>query len=270
MTKEKKNIVWVAAVSVLLSAVFLGAEYIGVKVGLFGSGMQKILVDSAFRLVFGCIAMGLLVHFSEGSVKELFTNRIPRVIWLLMIPIYVFFLSYLLGFGMVEEVSLKGLPIFAAVVLDQIMTGWWEESANRGLIMEPFRKHYGERKMRVIAVVLSGVIFGLTHIFNAAFFGGSILDSCYTAFCTGMWGMFIAAIYMVSDNLLLVMAIHAIWDILVRIPGNFFITGSEPTSLAVAGEVLRTVIDPFLLGVLAIVIALKFGEKTEKTVPEVR
>ena len=262
---KNNNIVKSAVISTALTAVFLAAEFIGVKVGLFGSGMQKILVDSAFRLGFGCIAMGLLVHFSEGSVKELFTNRIPRVVWLLLIPVYVYFLSYLLGFGMVEEVSLKGLPIFAAVVLDQIMTGWWEESANRGLIMEPFRKHYGERKMRVIAVVLSGAIFGLSHIFNAAFFGGSILDGCYTAFCTGMWGMFIAAIYMVSDNLLLVMLIHAVWDILVRIPGNFFITGSEPTSLAVAGEVLREVIDPYLLGVLAIIIAVKFNPKGAKT-----
>ena len=179
-----------------------------------------------------------------------------------MIPIYVYFLSYLLGLGMVEStVPISNCLPFLTVVLQQVTTGFYEETACRGIIMSPFEERTDDRKARVAAVVISGVIFGMSHSLNFLF--GGTFDLGATAllvFCTGMWGMFVAAVYLVSHNLLFVMVLHAVWDIWVRLPGIFFETSFEPTALAKVGETLRTIIDPFMMCILAIVIALVYDK----------
>ncbi len=232
---------------------------------LFGSGVRLYLVDSGFRIVFGIIGLVILAYFRGGQLKDRFTNPVPKSVWLLLIPVYVYLLSYFLSFGMVERASLKNSLPFLAVILQQVTTGLYEETASRGIVMTAFEDKLDDKRMRVLHVVLSGVIFGLTHCLNSLF-GGSFdfLDTLSTVFCTGMWGMFIAAIYMVSDNLLLVMGVHAVWDIWIRIPNAFFAFSEEPTTLATAGEVLRTVLDPFVMGILGIIIALKYDKFTKK------
>ncbi len=115
--------------------------------------------------------------------------------WLLLIPVYVYFISYFTEISMVEIVSGKYWVLFLGSVLQQITTGLFEETVSRGIVMSAFRSHYENFKWRLSAVIISGVGFGLSE---------------------------------------------------------------EVTVIASAGQVLRDVIDPFLLGILAIVICIKY------------
>lgn len=241
----------------LITFVFLMAEFIASKAGLFGNELKSYVVDSIFRIIFGAIGLIILVKVCHENLKEVCTNKIPKVIWLLLIPVYVYFISYFTEISMVEIVSGKYWVLFLGSVLQQITTGLFEETVSRGIVMSAFRSHYENFKWRFSAVIISGVVFGLGHIFNFLF-GGSVGDSLIQAFTSACWGMFIAALYMVSNNLILVMAIHTIWDIWIRIPDFFFGLSEEVTVIASAGQVLRDVIDPFLLGILAIVICIKY------------
>lgn len=265
MKTLKQNIVKAALAGAFVNFAFVFVE-LACYPELFGSGVRLLLVDSGFRIVFGAIGLVILALFRGGRLKDRFTNPIPKSVWLLLIPMYVYFLSYFLGFGMVERASAKNALPFLAVILQQVTTGLYEETASRGIVMTAFEDRLNDKKMRVLYVVLSGLIFGLSHCLNFLFGSGGfdLLDTLTTVFCTGMWGIFIAAIYMVSGNLLLVMGIHAVWDIWIRIPNAFFAFSEEPTALAAAGEVLRTVLDPFVMGILGIVIALKYDKLTKK------
>jgi membrane protease YdiL (CAAX protease family) len=107
----------------------------------------------------------------------------------------------------------------------------------------------------MIAVVTSGLIFGLSHMFNFLF-TGDVSGSVSQEKLNFAWGMFKAAIYMISDNLLLVIIIHAVWDIWIRIPQFYFNMSEKATVLYSIGEILRFIIHPFVLGIMAILIAM--------------
>ena len=80
---------------------------------------------------------------------------------------------------------------------------------------------------------------------------------------TGLWGAFIAAIYMQSENLLLVMLLHVIWDIIVRIPEFFVTVYSEYSIIYYLDEILRLVVLPFTaVGVALFAFEKKKGRST--------
>lgn len=67
---------------------------------------------------------------------------------------------------------------------------------------------------------ITGVLFGALHILNVLF-NHDILYCLYNALNASAFGIFLAAIYLHSKNITLCMVLHAVWDIMIRIPGNF-------------------------------------------------
>jgi membrane protease YdiL (CAAX protease family) len=86
------------------------------------------------------------------------------------------------------------------VIIQQFATGFFEEAVHRGLMMNGLIVHNTKTvKQRIFTVVIAGAFFGLSHAPNIIF-GENPLLQVPSAF---LWGMFMAAIYMLSDNLLL-------------------------------------------------------------------
>lgn len=264
MKTDKGDAVKCSTLAFFLTFAFLMVEWLALKAGLFGRGLRLYLVDSLFRAIFGTMGMVILGKFCHEDVKSLFTNGIPRVTWLLLIPMYIYFLSYFTMLSMVKGFAGTFPVLFLGSVLQQVTTGYFEEVVSRGIVMSAFKKHYSKVRWRLAAVIVSGVVFGLGHLFNFLF-GGSFLGSLEQAFVTATWGTFLAAIYMVTDNLLLVMVIHTVWDTWIRIPDFFFDLTEGITVLHTIGEITRTIIDPFLLGILAIVICIKYDDVKKRS-----
>ena len=110
-------------------------------------------------------------------------------------------------------------------------------------------------KQRIFTVVIAGAFFGLSHAPNILFGENPLLQvpSCF------LWGMFIAAIFMLSDNLLLVMLLHAFSDSTFRIvKGLFGYVREAPLCLAI--DKARTVIDYVVLPVVAILICVFYDK----------
>ena len=83
---------------------------------------------------------------------------------------------------------------------------------------------------------------------------------------SGARGMFIAAVYIVSDHLLLVMIIHAVWDIIIRIL-NYFIDGyAESVELNLI-YIFKDTIHLGVLPIAAILICMYgFGEGRDEQI----
>ncbi len=251
---DKKGIVIAIVFSLIITAVFLLIEIITQDCFMAAGYRVFYLLDAAIRFIFGIAVAVILFAFFKKSLCKAFTSHIPKSVWLLLIPVYVYFLSYFTLIGVIDSVSAYTLS-FLASALQQLTTGLFEETLYRGIVMKPFEKYYGEKKWRMIAVVTSGLIFGLSHMFNFLF-TGDVSGSVSQAMFTFAWGMFMAAIYMISDNLLLVIIIHAVWDIWIRIPQFYFNMSEKATVLYSIGEILRFIIHPFVLGIMAILIAM--------------
>ena len=71
--------------------------------------------------------------------------------------------------------------------------------------------------------------------------------------------MFVAAIYMVSDNLLLVMGIYTIWDIVVKIP-VYFISEYNKSAMLTGIYVGQDIIQLGIMPIVAILICI-VGDK---------
>lgn len=251
---DKKGIVIAIVFSLIITAVFLLIEII-TKDRFMTAGYRGFyLLDAAVRFIFGIAVAVILFAFFKKSLCKAFTSHIPKSVWLLLIPIYIYFLSYFTLIGVIDSVSAYTIS-FLACAVQQLATGLFEETVYRGIVMKPFEKYYGKKKWRIIAVVTSGLIFGLSHMFNFLF-TGDVSGSVSQAMFTFAWGMFMAAIYMISDNLLLVILIHAVWDIWIRIPQFYFNMSEKVTVLYGIGETLRFIIHPFVLGIMAILIAV--------------
>ena len=259
MKDSKKSPLVTVIAGAALSLAFLLAEWILLQFDVFGSGKRLYLIDSAIRAVFGIFAMLILARFYKDRLKELFTRRIPKKTFILLIPVWICFFVYLLYFFCAEEFTAAYTLSFLACCLQQITTGFYEEAAGRGVVMSGMMEKYKNSvKGRLATVLTSGLVFGGLHVMNFLF-GSSFIDCLWQCFCTFVWGMFVAAIYLYTENLLLPMVIHAVWDIIIRIP-NFFFNISQASALPAVIDGIATVSQLVLMPIAAVLICVYYDK----------
>lgn len=108
---------------------------------------------------------------------------------------------------------------------------------------------------RIRTILITGLAFGLSHSLNFLF-NESVLSCLLQVISCCLWGMFMGAIFMYSKNLTLLMLLHAVWDIVVRIPGAFFILPQNSTPLDTI-DIGGYVIEYLVLTIMALYIARK-------------
>ena len=251
----------------IILAAFYALEVVFVYLDVFSNNNLLLSVDILLRIIFGTVSLILLKNYSNRgeskySVKELFTNRIPAGTWLVLIP---FIIYLILPFLRLTTAYAFGISVGNVLVItQQLAVGYFEEATHRGLMMNGLIKHNTNTiKQRLFSVFIAGAFFGLSHALNIFFGENPLVQVPFTM----LWGMFIAAIYMLSDNLLLVMVLHTLSDTTFRIVKLFGIMQDAPICRAV--EITRDVIEYAVLPVIAILICifydkLKLNAKTKK------
>ena len=209
----------------------------------------------------GTIALVLLRGYSKRgesrfTVKELFTNRIPKGTWLVLIPIILSIIAPFFKLFTAYVFTTSVIVTLTILIVQQFATGFFEEAVHRALMMNGLIMHNTSTvKQRLFTVVIAGAFFGLSHAPNILF-GENPLHQVPACF---LWGMFIAAVFMLSDNLLLVMLLHAFSDSTFRIvKGLFGIVNDAPICRAV--DIGRDVIDYVVLPLIAILICIFYDK----------
>ena len=245
----------------IIMAVFYAIETAMVYLNVFPDNNTLMCADILLRIILGTAALVLLKKLAEQgeskyTVKQLFTNKIPKRTWLVIIPL---FLAIILPFFKLFAAYVFTTKVIVALsiwILQQFATGWFEEAAQRGLLMNGLIKHNtGTVRQRLFTVFIAGAFFGLGHGLNILF-GENPLIQVPSTF---LWGMFVAAVYMLSDNLLLVMILHALSDSTFRIvKGLFGYVQNAPICRAV--DITRNVIEYAILPVTAILICVFYDK----------
>jgi membrane protease YdiL (CAAX protease family) len=248
----------------IIMAVFYAIEIAMVYLDVFPDYNMLLGADIILRIVFGTVSLVLLRNYSKRgeskfTVKQLFTNRIPKGTWIVLIPFILYIIAPFIKLFTAYIFTTNVIVTLSIVIFQQFAVGFFEEATQRGLLMNGLIKHNtGTVKQRLFTVFITGAFFGLTHVLNI-FFGENPLLQVPAVF---LEGMFIAAVYMLSDNLLLVMVLHTLSDSTFRIVNGLFgYVHDAPVCQAVG--ITRNIITYAVLPVLAVLICV-FYDKIKK------
>lgn len=228
-----------------LAALFVVFEFLLITAGISECG---VIVDSCIRAVFGVTALFLMRMIDRDKLGKRFTAKIPKSTWLYCIPFFLYLGVQFLYLPLSESLTTAYLPAFLLTCVQELATGFWEESASKGLVMRGMLlKWKNTVKGRIAAVFVTGVLFGTLHILNVLFVG-DIAACLWQTLYASVFGVFLAAVYLHSENIALCMALHAVWDILIRIPRYF----CENISEGAAADFLYAAQDVLELGLFPI------------------
>ena len=265
--KIKKPIIQAA----IILAIFLVIEIAMVYLNVFPNQNLLYGADTILRIIFGIVSLVLLRSYSkEGetkySVKQLFTNKIPAKTWLVLIPFILSCIAPFFKLFTAYAFTTVVLDTLIIVIIQQFATGFFEEATHRALMMNGLIKYNtGTVKQRLFTVFVAGAFFGLSHAVNI-FFGENPLIQVPA---TLLAGVFFAAIYMLTDNLLLVMLMHAFSDSTFRIVDGLF-GYLHDSSICLAVKYIRNGLEYVILPLIAILICVYYdklkGSQSEDSV----
>ncbi len=266
MTEVKKEIIHPIRSALILMLVFYAIEIPMVLFNVFPEQVTLYTADFFLKCILGTIALVLLIRFykQSGDVKgfrNLFREKISWKVCLLLFPLFIYILLPLLKIPS-GTFTTAVLGLFCINALQQVATGYYEEAVYRGLVMKGLLVYRRDTlKHRIITVLISGGIFGLSHFPNIAFGENPLVQVPSTM----MIGIFWAAIYMCTGNLLLSMCLHALTDLTPRIVGYLFMFESKP-AISSFVSAARDVIDYAAFPIMSIFICVFYNriKKTKK------
>ncbi len=130
------------------------------------------------------------------------------------------------------------LPVYKILLfaLSMILVGLSEELLFRGVIYNVLSDFFGRdtRKGVILTVLWSGFIFGSVHITN--YFSGVSLSGAYFQSVAAIGiGCYFGAIYARTDNLWVLVILHALNDMALDVEGGLFGIGTIADSVSAYG-----------------------------------
>ncbi|MGL4605842.1 MAG: CPBP family intramembrane glutamic endopeptidase [Eubacteriaceae bacterium] len=200
----------------ILALVALVVGEIGVSIFHRGLALWVVLLS---RLILA-LMMLFIIGFFAG--KTTIRWKMDVVSISLLKSRYALVLGFLIGLGALPSVGSLVLALFVGV---------FEESLFRGILFDSLLLRLGETRKGIIqAAILSSFIFGFSHVYLDFFKGNAItvnfvLLALLKTVETGMFGFFLAALYLKTES---------IWGISL-IHGLFYSFSIEPSLLIGTG-----------------------------------
>ena len=124
----------------VIFAVFTGIETAMVYLDVFTDYNMLLCADILLRIIAGTAALVLLAGYSKRgeskyTVKELFSNRIPKWTWLVLIPLILDIIAPFFKLFTAYAFSTSVIVTLTIVIIQQFATGFLEESLHRALMM---------------------------------------------------------------------------------------------------------------------------------------
>ncbi len=149
--------------------------------------------------------MGLLTKKGKGFFKGLPVAIYP-------ICFSLFCLASQTYTALSEKAPLQDMTTILIFILCMFMVGLSEELCTRAIVSESLLEHYGTNKKGIyLAAIVSGILFGLLHLFNLT--SQDTLGTIVQVFAAGAGGITYAAIYFRTGNIWITVFIHMINDI---------------------------------------------------------
>ncbi len=168
--------------------------------------------------------MGLLTKKGKGFFKGLPVAIYP-------ICFSLFCLASQTYTALSEKAPLQDMTTILIFILCMFMVGLSEELCTRAIVSESLLEHYGTNKKGIyLAAIVSGILFGLLHLFNLT--SQDTLGTIVQVFAAGAGGITYAAIYFRTGNIWITVFIHMLNDIGTGAYYGLFNNGNLTTALS--------------------------------------
>jgi membrane protease YdiL (CAAX protease family) len=244
-------ILWVAAQSVF---------------SIFGNllmimtGCSDTLLPQFFGEI-GCILMVIFLLWRTGRLQLLKDRGIGFFRGMLfgIVPI-AFLLIITLTQINFTNAKLNGPLTIFILVLTSLSIGMAEDFLCRGMMAETLLEHFGPDKKGILkAILISSVIFALTHLVNLAESGFSgVLLQVINAFFVGV---LFAAIYFRTGNIMIAAVIHALWDFcgLIQSDNGLFSSNASINDIISSYKFDVSALLTFIMIVVYVFILMRFS-----------
>ena len=199
--------------------------------GILQSGSNTDYLIREFFVL--CVAIVFVFVTGQQHIYKCGTKIILKGLW----SGFVFFvLAVIGGWLFIEEAVAAGRELkpaweIAAFVIFLIFVGAAEESVSRGIISDVLIERFGKSGKGIwLAAVLSGVIFGFSHITNVL--SQSAGETVVQMIATSMTGTLFSAIYIRHRNIFVPMILHSVFDFMTMCSNGLFVGGSVADNVA--------------------------------------
>lgn len=199
--------------------------------GILQSGSNtEYLIREFFVL---CVAVVFVFVTGQQHIYKCGTKNLLKGLW----SGFVFFVLAVIGGWLFVEESvaagreLKPVWEIAAFIVFLLFVGAAEESISRGIITDVFIERFGKSRKGIwLAAVLSGMLFGLSHITNIL--SQPVGETVVQMIATSMTGTLFSAIYIRHRNIFAPMLLHSLFDFTTMCSNGLFIGGSVAENVA--------------------------------------
>jgi len=235
--KEKHTFVLCIFIAVAFLSVLYGTQLL-IKLGMSSKGYGPLLIQEFVGVIFSVIIMILvgkkhiLREKGTGILKGLFVGGFLVVIGILSI---ISGLAVVLNQGKINELLPLSQIVIFAITMAEI--GMAEEFIFRGIILNLFLDKFHKTQKGIYAsIAASSIIFGMAHMTNM-FSGVTIKGALVQASGAVVLGALLAAIYIRTKNIWVVVIIHAFNDFSSLIGSGLFGTNSVVSQINTYGYI---------------------------------
>lgn len=121
--------------------------------------------------------------------------------------------------------SMPSVYLITIVIIEQLFVGAFEEFLYRGFVLNVFLigKKGGKGTGKAAAIVISSVLFGLTHFLNLFDSPQLILATLAQFFYATFIGIYFAVLYLKTENIWVVVILHAFSNLAGDLPPIFYV-----------------------------------------------
>lgn len=199
--------------------------------GILDSGSNTDYLIREFFVL--CVAVLFVFVTGQQHIYKCGTKNLLKGLW----SGFVFFvLAGIGGWLFIDEAvsagrELKPVWEIAAFIIFLFFVGFAEESISRGIIADVLIERFGKNGKGIwLAAILSGVIFGFSHITNVL--NRSAGETVVQMIATSMTGTLFSAVYIRHRNIFVPMILHSVFDFTTMCSNGLFVGGSVADNVA--------------------------------------
>lgn len=243
---KKALIAWVVSIVCLKLIGYVNETYM--------ADWNPFVVNLIRQAIFSCIVFGFYLYTKRINVFKVNFQKLKGA---LFTPFFFYFILLVNASGTELSVTVKPWEI-GLFILHMFLVGFSEELLFRGIMQNAFHDLFTEKTVwRVrIAILISGFVFGMTHITNSFDHSIPIANALIQGLSTSFAGVLFGAIYFRSGKCLwLPIFVHALNDT-VGFYQNGYLSGKDLSESIVSSTQAMNASDPmtFLLSILPLAV----------------
>ena len=179
---------------------------------LSSAGLDSTTAFTIGGIVGSLLVLALWYKINSATYRFMPTNSELTGSFFLLSPFVVYWILLFGSYGILAG-SVPFVRIDRTLIMISIMAGMSEEIVFREIAISYMTKIWRSEKVITVIALLSGLLFGITHLSNSMA-KGDVEGTVYQTVLCIMTGIFFGAIYLRKGNVWVLMLVHVIHDIL--------------------------------------------------------